>query len=136
MILIDDGIMERIVDAFNEANDIVGFVNTARLSDSDIVESDLEGNKKSYSYRNFLLTLDDLINDYDYEELKDAFFEIVHKYAWKEIIVSIKSAYQALFPLLQFFSSKRTLIFNGLFAIKGIDVSCVANTAYFVISDV
>lgn len=63
MILIDDGIMERIVDAFNEANDIVGFVNTARLSDSDIVESDLEGNKKSYSYRNFLLTLDDLIND-------------------------------------------------------------------------
>ena len=93
MILIDDGIMERIVDAFNEANDIVGFVNSARLSDSDIVESDLEGNKKSYSYRNFLLTLDDLINDYDYEELKDAFFEIVHKYAWKEIIVSIKSAY-------------------------------------------
>ena len=76
-----------------ELNDIVGFVNTARLSDSDIVESDLEGNKKSYSYRNFLLTLDDLINDYDYEELKDAFFEIVHKYAWKEIIVSIKSAY-------------------------------------------
>lgn len=45
MILIDDGIMERIVDAFNEANDIVGFVNTARLSDSDIVESDLEETK-------------------------------------------------------------------------------------------
>lgn len=93
MMQIDDGIMERIVDAFNEANDIVGFVNTAKLSDSDVVESDLEGNKKSYSYRNFLLTLDDLINDYDYEELKDAFFEIVHKYAWKEIIVGIKSAY-------------------------------------------
>lgn len=93
MMQIDDGVMERIVDAFNEANDIVGFVNTAKLSDSDVVESDIEGNRKNYSYRNFLLTLDDLINDYDYEELKDAFFEIVHKYAWKEIIVSIKSAY-------------------------------------------
>lgn len=91
--LVNDEVACRVVDAYNEANDIIGYVNSARLCSEDTIESDIDGGSKSYSVTSFLLALDDLLNDDGYEHFSEVFYEIIEKYAFKQIIVSLKRGF-------------------------------------------